>query len=68
MVPISLHQEQAGQAHGNQPGWMMVPLPLGEPDPVRRLALIGAETATRRHQSRPQAGSGIFRFVAAQRA
>ena len=68
MVPISLHQEQPGQAQGNQPGWMMVPLPLGEPDPVRRLALIAAETAARSHQARPQTGSGIFRFLAAQRA
>jgi WS/DGAT/MGAT family acyltransferase len=68
MVPISLHQEQPGRAQGNQPGWMMVPLPLGEPDPVRRLALIAADTAARMHQARPQAGSGMFRFVAAQRA
>ena len=68
MVTISLHHEQPGQARGNQPGWMMVPLPLGEPDPVRRLALIAAETAARTHQARPQTGSGIFRFVAGQRA
>jgi diacylglycerol O-acyltransferase / wax synthase len=68
MVPISLHQEQPGQARGNQPGWMMVPLPLGEPDPVRRLQLIAVETAARTHQARPQTGSGIFRFVAGQRA
>ncbi len=68
MVTISLHQEQPGQAQGNKPGWMMVPLPLGEPDPVRRLQLITAETAARKHQARPQAGSGIFRFAAGQRA
>ena len=68
MVPISLHHEQPGQARGNQPGWMMVPLPLGEPDPLRRLALIAAETAARTHKPRPQTGSGIFRFVAGQRA
>ena len=68
MVTISLHHEQPGRAHGNQPGWMMVPLPLGEPDPVRRLELIAAETAARKHQARPEAGSGIFRFAAGQRA
>ena len=67
MVPISLHHEQPGQARGNQDGWMMVPLPLGEPDPVRRLELIAAETAARKHKAHPQVGSGIFRFVAAQR-
>ncbi|HEU4541943.1 MAG TPA: wax ester/triacylglycerol synthase family O-acyltransferase [Jiangellaceae bacterium] len=67
MVTISQHQDQPGQAQGNKPGWMMVPLPLGEPDPVRRLELIAAETAARKHKARPEAGSGIFRFVAAQR-
>src|SRR6266566_4911199 len=68
MVTISLHHEQPGQARGNQPGWMMVHLPLGEPDPARRLELIAAETAARKHKARPQAGNGIFRFVAGQRA
>jgi diacylglycerol O-acyltransferase / wax synthase len=68
MVTISLHHEQPGRARVNQPGWIMVPLPLGEPDPMRRLELIAAETAARKHKARPQAGSGIFRFVAGQRA
>ena len=68
MVTISLHHEQPGQARGNQPGWMMVPLPLGEPDPMRRLELIAADTAARKHKARPQAGSGIFRFTVGQRA
>jgi WS/DGAT/MGAT family acyltransferase len=68
MVTISLHQEQPGHARGNKPGWMMVSLPLGEPDPVRRLEMIAAETAALKHKVRPQAGSGIFRFAAGQRA
>ncbi len=67
MVTISQHEEQPGQAQGNKPGWMMVPLPLGEPDPVRRLELIAAETTARKHRARPEAGSGIFRFVTGQR-
>jgi WS/DGAT/MGAT family acyltransferase len=68
MVTISTHDEAPGAARGNKPGWMMVPLPLGEPDPVRRLELIAAETAARKHNVRPEAGTGIFRFVAFQRA
>jgi diacylglycerol O-acyltransferase len=68
MVTISRHQEQPGHAHGNKPGWMMVSLPPGEPDPVRRLELIAAQTAARKRQARPEAGSGIFRFAAGQRA
>lgn len=67
MVTISQHDEDAGHARGNKPGWMMVPLPLGEADPVRRLEQIAAETAARKNSPRPEAGSGIFRFVAAQR-
>jgi diacylglycerol O-acyltransferase / wax synthase len=68
MVPISLHHEQPGQARGNQDAMMMVPLNLGEPDPVRRLALIAAETAARKHTAHPQVTSGLFGFVAVQRA
>lgn len=67
MVTISGHQERPGQAQGNRPGWMMVPLPLGEPDPVRRLRLIVDETSARKRRARPEAGTGIFRFVACQR-
>jgi diacylglycerol O-acyltransferase / wax synthase len=68
MVPISLHHERPGQASGNKDALMMVPLPLGEPDPVRRLELIAAETAARKGKAHPQVTSGIFGFVAAQRA
>jgi diacylglycerol O-acyltransferase len=67
MVTISLHDEQPWEARGNKPGWMMVPLLLGEPDAVRRLGKIAAETIARKHDARPEAGTGIFRFVAIQR-
>jgi hypothetical protein len=46
---------------------MIVPLPLGEPDHVRRLSLIAAETAERKKKSRPPAGT-FFRNAAIQRA
>jgi WS/DGAT/MGAT family acyltransferase len=68
MVTISHHDERPGGAQGNKPGWMMVPLPVSEPDPVRRLKLTAAETGARKDKARPEAGSGIFRFVAGQRA
>jgi hypothetical protein len=67
MVPISLPREDPGQALGNQDGWMVVPLPLGEPDAAARLQLIAAETAARKDKIHPQVGSGIFRFALAQR-
>ena len=68
MVPVSLHHEPPGSARGNQGSVMLVPLPLGEPDPVRRLELIAADTAARKGRARPQTGSGILGVAAVQRA
>jgi diacylglycerol O-acyltransferase len=68
MVPISLHHEQPGQASGNQDAVMVVPLWLGEPDPVHRLELIAAETTVRKHKARPQSASGILSLPVVQRA
>jgi diacylglycerol O-acyltransferase / wax synthase len=66
-VPVSLHRERPGQARGNLDGMMAVPLPVGEPDAVRRLGLIAAETALRRQRPRPQGGT-LFRTPLIQRA
>jgi diacylglycerol O-acyltransferase len=69
MVPVSLHQEQPGQARGNLDGMIVAPLPVGEADPVRLLHLVAAETAERKKKAHPQAMStGIFRFTLARRA
>src|SRR5215218_10013018 len=68
MVPVSLHHEPPGSARGNQGSVMLVPLALGEPDPVRRLELVAAETAGRKNRTRPQTGSGILGVAAVQRA
>jgi WS/DGAT/MGAT family acyltransferase len=66
-VPVSLHREQPGQARGNLDGGMIALLPIGEPDHVRRLRLIAAETAERKKKSRPPAGT-LFRNGLIQRA
>ena len=66
-VPVSLHQEQPGAARGNVDAGMLVPLPIGEGDDVRRLEQIAAETSERKKKSRPPAGS-MFRTVLLQRA
>ena len=47
-VPVSLHQEQPGEARGNVDAGMVVPLPIGEPDDVRLLERIAAESAARK--------------------
>ena len=67
MVPVSLHHEQPGQARGNLDGVMMVPLPIGEPDNVRRLRWIAGETARRKTMPRPPGGT-LFRNRLIQRA
>jgi diacylglycerol O-acyltransferase / wax synthase len=67
-VPISVHHEQPDQTSGNKDSGMAVPLPLGEPDSVRRLRLIAADSAARKHKAHPQVSTGIFRFALAQRA
>ncbi len=66
-VPISLHREQPGEARGNVDAGMLVPLPIGERDDIRRLEKIAADTAERKRKSRPPAGS-MFRTMLLQRA
>jgi WS/DGAT/MGAT family acyltransferase len=59
-VPITLRQAQArAQARGNLIGQIVVPLPIGVPDPGRRLALIAAETATRKAGNHPSLGAAF---------
>jgi WS/DGAT/MGAT family acyltransferase len=66
-VPVSLHKEQPGQEQGNVDAGMLVPLPIGERDDVRRLERLAADTAERRTKSRPPAGN-LFRSIFLQRA
>ena len=47
-VPVSLHHE--GQPQGNSDSYFCLPLPVGEPDPCRRLRSIRAATAMRKTQ------------------
>jgi WS/DGAT/MGAT family acyltransferase len=51
-VPVSLHTEGAGRAQGNRDAVMVVPLPVGEPDPVHRLESIAADTRARKQRTR----------------
>jgi WS/DGAT/MGAT family acyltransferase len=47
-VPVSLHHE--GQPQGNSDSYFCLPLPVGEPDPGRRLQAISTATALRKAQ------------------
>jgi WS/DGAT/MGAT family acyltransferase len=50
-VPVSLHDEQLGQARGNQSSVMIALLPIGEADPVRQLEVIATATAEQKKHS-----------------
>jgi diacylglycerol O-acyltransferase / wax synthase len=53
-VPVSLHQrDERGDELGNRDSFLNVDLPLGEPDPVRRLERINAETIERKQHGDP---------------
>ena len=59
-VPVTLRPAQARpQARGNLIGQMAVPLPIGVPDPGRRLAQIAAETTTRKAKNHPSLGTAF---------
>jgi diacylglycerol O-acyltransferase len=66
-VPVSLHGQQRGPARGNLDGMMAVPLPVGVPDPVRRLRLIAAATSERKKRHRVPGGA-LLRNPTVQRA
>jgi diacylglycerol O-acyltransferase / wax synthase len=67
-VPVTLRPaEHREQARGNLIGQMVVPLPIGEPDPGRRLERIAAESARQKAGSHPNLGT-MFGSRLARRA
>ncbi|HEX7264943.1 MAG TPA: wax ester/triacylglycerol synthase family O-acyltransferase [Candidatus Dormibacteraeota bacterium] len=55
-VPVSLRHGQYAGARGNSIAQMVVPLPIGLSDPVKRLQQLTAETARRKARTRPSVG------------
>jgi diacylglycerol O-acyltransferase / wax synthase len=49
-VPVALRAQTDTAALGNQVGLMVVPLPVGEPDPVQRLAQVTRATSERKRR------------------
>jgi diacylglycerol O-acyltransferase / wax synthase len=56
-VPVALRRASAAAALGNQVGLMVVPLPVGEPDPARRLRQVTQATTQRKR--RPEVLAGL---------
>ncbi|MFL5821515.1 MAG: wax ester/triacylglycerol synthase family O-acyltransferase [Solirubrobacteraceae bacterium] len=64
-VPVSLHDREAADDHlANRDSFMCVTLPLGEPDPVRRLLNINRQTSERKRQHDPEVIDELFRDLA----
>lgn len=59
-VPMSLRRQGRGAATGNRITQVVVPLPVGLPDPVARLHRITAATTERKAVARPSLGA-MFR-------
>ena len=57
-APVSLHHE--GQPQGNSDSYFCLPLPVGEPDPGKRLQAIRAATAMRKSQHDAQELDELF--------
>lgn len=53
MVPVNVRVPQEDGVSGNRISFMFVTLPCDEPDPVRRLRAINAETARRKEHGEP---------------
>jgi diacylglycerol O-acyltransferase len=55
-VPVSIRRPGDPPAQGNRVAVMIAPLPVGEPDPERRLEAIVRATSERKRRPRPQMG------------
>jgi diacylglycerol O-acyltransferase len=60
MVPVTLQNPTLGPLRGNLYGAMVVRLPIGEANPLRRLDRISAETASRKQRATRPWGIGVF--------
>jgi diacylglycerol O-acyltransferase / wax synthase len=60
LVPATLRPEQAAGHLGNAAGMLLVRLPVGQADAVRRLVLIATETQRAKAEQRPGYMSGVL--------
>jgi diacylglycerol O-acyltransferase / wax synthase len=64
-VPVSLHDREAPDDHlANRDSFMCVTLPLGEPDPARRLLAINRQTSECKRDHDPEVIDELFRDLA----
>jgi len=64
MVPVSVRAEDEGDALGNRISFMFVDLPCEEPDPLRRVRDLHAETGERKRRRTPEGADDVLRLLA----
>jgi len=63
MVPVSVRGGDGAEALGNRISFMFVDLPCDEPDPVRRLRRVHAQTRERKDDGEPEGADDLLRSV-----
>ncbi|HHC08542.1 MAG TPA: wax ester/triacylglycerol synthase family O-acyltransferase [Actinobacteria bacterium] len=64
MAPVSIRTGAAAGTMGNQVAMWLVPMPLGEADPVRRLEIVRAETDERKATDQALGAATLVRMSA----
>ncbi len=64
-VPVSLRAHGAGDAVDNRTGTMVVPLPVGESDPLERLRIIAQRTRGLKGRQQPDVIMGLLAALVA---
>ena len=63
MVPVSVRGDESAGELGNRISFMFIELPCDEPDPVRRLRRIHAETTDRKRAGEPEGAGDVVRAL-----
>ena len=66
MVPVSVRGDSDAKAAGNRISFAFVDLPVEEPDPVRRLALVREQTSELKRSGRAAGSDVLMRSVVGQ--
>jgi WS/DGAT/MGAT family acyltransferase len=64
MAPVSVRAESQAGSLGNQVAMWLVPMPVGEPDPARRFAIVAEETAELKETDQALGAASLVRLSA----
>ena len=64
MVPVNVRTDEEGDSLGNRISFMFIDLPCEEPDPIRRVRDLHAETDDRKRRHTPEGGDDVLGLLA----